>query len=31
LPASSTTGSPVITTQDGFRIYQFNASGSITW
>jgi len=29
--ASATTGSPTITVTGGFRIYQFNGSGSITF
>jgi hypothetical protein len=30
-PAASTTGSPVITADGAYRVYQFNASGSITF
>lgn len=30
-PVATTTGSPVVTTANGYRIYQFNASGSITF
>lgn len=29
--ASSTTGSPTLTNTGGFKIYTFNASGTITW
>jgi hypothetical protein len=31
VPASATTGSPTITITGGYRIYTFNASGSITF
>lgn len=30
-PVATTTGSPVVTTSGGYRIYTFNASGSITF
>jgi hypothetical protein len=30
-PAASTTGSPIITTAGGYRIYEFTGSGSITF
>jgi hypothetical protein len=29
--AASTTGSPTLTQTGGYKIYTFNASGSITW
>jgi hypothetical protein len=29
--AASVTGSPTLTTTGGYKIYTFNASGSITW
>jgi hypothetical protein len=29
--ASTTTGSPTVTSAGGYRIYTFNASGSITF
>jgi hypothetical protein len=29
--AVATTGSPIVTVTGGFRIYQFNSSGSITF
>jgi hypothetical protein len=30
-PVATTTGSPIITTSGGRRIYQFNDSGTITF
>jgi hypothetical protein len=29
--AASTTGSPTLTTANGYNVYKFNASGSITF
>jgi hypothetical protein len=31
LAATSTTGSPIVSVLGGYRIYRFNASGSITF
>jgi hypothetical protein len=31
LPVATTTGSPTVTVSGGYRIYQFNSSGSITF
>jgi hypothetical protein len=30
-PAGTTTGAPVVTTTGGYRIYEFNDSGTIIW
>jgi hypothetical protein len=31
ITASATTGSPTVTTSDGYRIYKFTSTGSITF